>query len=106
MAPRVLGQFVRQEKLLTLEEAIRKMTSFAMQRLGIADRGVIRAGLWADLTVFDPQTVALRGPAPDPSRIETFYPVGIDYVIVNGQIAMEGHRYTGARAGQVLRKAS
>lgn len=106
LAPRVLGQFVRQEKLLTLEEAIRKMTSFAMQRLGIADRGVIRAGLWADLTVFDPQTVALRGPAPDPSRIETFYPVGIDYVIVNGQIAMEGHRYTGARAGQVLRKAS
>jgi N-acyl-D-aspartate/D-glutamate deacylase len=102
--PRVLGQFVRDEKLLTVEEAVRKMSSMATQRLGIVDRGAIRPGMWADLTVFDPDTVALRGPDPDPERLESFYPVGIDYVVVNGQVAVEGHRHTGARAGQVLRK--
>ncbi|MBC7235833.1 MAG: amidohydrolase family protein [Chloroflexi bacterium] len=102
--PRVLGQFVREEKLMTVEEAVRKMTSLAMQRLGITDRGVIRPGMWADLVVFDKETIALRSPDADPQRIETFYPVGIDYVVVNGQVAMEGHRYTGVRAGQVLRR--
>ena len=102
--PRVLGQFVREEKLLTLEEAVRKMTSLAMQRVGVVDRGVIRPGMWADLTVFDKDTVALRSPDPDPERIETFYPVGVHYVVVNGQGVMEGHRHTGARAGKVLRK--
>jgi N-acyl-D-aspartate/D-glutamate deacylase len=102
--PRVLGQFVREEKLMTLEEAVRKMTSLAVQRLGIADRGVLRPGLWADLVVFDRDAIALRSPNADPERLETFYPVGIDYVVVNGQVAMEGHRHTGARAGQVLRK--
>jgi N-acyl-D-aspartate/D-glutamate deacylase len=59
--------------------------------------------MWADLCVFDPDTIALRSEDPDPERLETFYPVGVEYVAVNGQIAMEGHRYTGARAGQVLR---
>ena len=102
--PRVLGQFVREEKLLTLEEAVRKMTSFAMQRLGITDRGVIEKGRWADITVFDSETVALRGPAPDPDDVTSFYPAGVRYVVVNGQVAMEGHRHTGVRAGQVLRK--
>ena len=101
--PRVLGQFVREEKLLTLTEAIRKMTSLAMQRLGITDRGVVRPGMWADLTVFDQDTIALRSANADPSHLETFYPIGIDYVIVNGQVAMEGHDYTGIRAGHVLR---
>jgi len=102
--PRVLGQFVRDEKLLTLEEAVRRMTSLAVQRVGIRDRGVIRPGMWADLTVFDKDTIALRGPNPDPERVETFYPVGIHYVVVNGEVAMERQRYTGARAGRVLRK--
>lgn len=102
--PRVLGQFVREEKLLTLEEAVRKMTSLAMQRVGVRDRGVIRPGMWADITVFDKDTIALRGANPDPERIETFYPTGIAYVIVNGEVAMEGHRYTGVRAGRVLRR--
>ena len=102
--PRVLGQFVREEKLLTVEEAVRKMTSLAVQRLGIADRGVIRAGMWADLVVFDKDTIALRGPVADPKRIETFFPVGIDCVVVNGKLAMEGHHFTGVRAGQVLRR--
>ena len=102
--PRVLGQFVREEKLMTLEEAVRKMTSLATQRVGIRDRGAIRPGMWADLVVFDKDTIALRGPNPDPERVETFYPVGISHVVVNGEVAMEGHCHTGARAGQVLRK--
>ena len=103
LAPRVLGQFVRQEKLMTVEEAVRKMTSLAMQRVGIVDRGVVSSGMWADITVFDPGTVALRRPDPDPAVLEDFYPMGVDFVVVNGQVAMEGQRYTGARAGQVLR---
>ena len=89
---------------MTLEEAVRKMTSLAVQRVGLVDRGVIRPGMWADLTVFDPETIALRSADADPERLENFYPVGIHAVAVNGQVAMEGHRYTGARAGQVLRK--
>jgi N-acyl-D-amino-acid deacylase len=101
--PNVLGRYVREEKLMTVEEAVRKMSSLPMQRLGITDRGVIRPGMWADLVVFDKETIALRSPDADPKRLETFYPVGIDYVVVNGQIAMEGHRYTGVSAGQVLR---
>jgi N-acyl-D-aspartate/D-glutamate deacylase len=102
--PRVLGQFVRDEKLETLEEAVRKMSSLCMQRLGITDRGAIRPGMWADLTVFDQDTIALRGPDPDPERLESFYPVGIHYVVVNGQVTMEGHHHTGVCAGRVLRK--
>ena len=101
--PRVLGQFVREEKLLTVEEAVRKMTSLPMQRLGIADRGAIRPGMLADLVVFDKETIALRAADPDPNRIEDFYPLGIDCVVVNGEVAMEGHCYTGARAGHTLR---
>jgi N-acyl-D-aspartate/D-glutamate deacylase len=104
LAPRVLGQFVRQENLMTLEEAIRKMTSFSMQRLGITDRGVIEKGKWADITVFDKDTVALRGSNPNPRDVKTFYPVGVHYVLVNGQLAMKGHENTGVRTGQVLRK--
>jgi len=102
--PRVLGQFVREEKLMTVEEAVRKMTSLAVQRVGIADRGVIRPGLWADLVVFDKDTIALRHPDADPEQLETFFPVGVHCVVVNGAITMEGHRYTGVRAGKVLRK--
>ena len=74
-----------------------------MQRLGITDRGVIRPGMWADLVVFDQATIALRGADADRARVETFYPTGINWVVVNGQVAMQGQRYTGARAGQVLR---
>ena len=102
--PRVLGQFVREEKLLTLEEAVRKMTSLAMQRVGIVDRGVVRPGMWADLTIFDKDTIALRSPEADPERLESFYPIGVHYVVVNGEIAMEGHQHTGTQAGKVLRK--
>jgi N-acyl-D-amino-acid deacylase len=103
-APRVLGQFVRDERLLTLEEGVRRMTSLPLSRLGITDRGVVRPGAWADLVVFDPATIAMRGPTPDPRRPETCWPTGISHVVVNGEVAMDGPRYTGARAGRVLRR--
>ena len=80
------------------------MSSFAMQRVGIKDRGLIQKGLWADITVFNKDTVALRSANPNPQDVKTFYPTGIQYVIVNGQVAMKGHAFTGVRAGQVLRK--
>ena len=102
--PRVLGQFVREEKLLTLEDGVRRMTSLPLSRLGISDRGVVAQGAWADLVVFDPETIAMHGPTADADEPETCWPAGIDYVVVNGEVAMEGHRYTGARAGQVLRR--
>jgi N-acyl-D-aspartate/D-glutamate deacylase len=101
--PRVLGQFVREEQLLTLEDAVRRMTSLPLSRLGIADRGVLREGAWADLVVFDAQRIAMRGPHPDPAQPETCWPAGIEYVVVNGAVAVEGHRPTGTRAGRVLR---
>ena len=104
MFPRVIGQFVREEKLLTLEDAVRRMTTLPLSRLGISDRGVVREGAWADLVVFDAQTIAMRGPHPDPAVPETCWPTGIDYVVVNGQVAVEGHTITSARSGQVLRR--
>ena len=100
----ILGFHVREQGLMRLEEAIRKMTSLAMQRIGIVDRGVIRPGMWADITVFDKDTIALRQADPDPKHIETFYPVGIHSVTVNGRVVIEGQSYTQVRAGQVLRK--
>ncbi len=80
------------------------MSSFAMQRLGITDRGTIEKGKWADITVFDKDTVALRSSDADPKKVKSFYPIGIHYVIVNGQVVIEGQEYTGVRAGQVLRR--
>jgi N-acyl-D-aspartate/D-glutamate deacylase len=102
--PRVLGQFVREEKLFSLEEGVRRMTSLPLSRLGITDRGVVREGAWADLVVFDAETIAMRGPDADAEEPETCWPVGIDYVVVNGEVAIEGHRSTGARAGMVVRR--
>jgi N-acyl-D-amino-acid deacylase len=104
VAPRVLGQFVREERIFSLEEGVRRMTSLPISRLGITDRGVVRPGLWADLVVFDKDTVGMRSEQADPNVAETCWPAGIDYVVVNGQVAMEGHRHTGVRAGKVLRK--
>ncbi len=103
MAPRVLGQFVREEEIMSLEEGVRRMTSLPAERLGLTNRGVVKPGAWADLVVFDRDKIAMRGPSPDPSQAETCWPAGISYVLVNGVVAMEGHRYTGARAGKVLR---
>ncbi len=99
MFPRVFSRYVKEEGLMTAEEAIRKMTSFACQRFGIRDRGMIREGMWADVTVFDYDKIEARGTYEDPLE----RPCGIEYVLVNGQVAVDEGEYTGRLAGQVLR---
>ena len=97
--PRILGQFVRDEALLSLEEAIRKMTSAPAARLGLRDRGVIRDGAVADLVVFDPATVRSNATYDEPRR----FPTGIDHVIVNGTLVVDNGDHTGATPGRGLR---
>jgi N-acyl-D-amino-acid deacylase len=96
--PRVLGHYVREEKVLSLEEAVQKMTSITAERFGLNDRGVIREGAWADLVIFNAQTVADRATYTDPHQ----YPEGIPYVIVNGVVVIDQHEHTGALPGKVL----
>ncbi|MCH8870699.1 MAG: amidohydrolase family protein, partial [Chloroflexi bacterium] len=98
--PIVLAEFVRAEKHLRLPEAIRKMTSFPAQRLGLPDRGILRDGFKADIVIFNPKTVRTDATKDDPKR----YPVGIDYVIVNGQVVIENGTNTGALPGRGLRR--
>ncbi len=98
--PKVLGRYVREEQIMTFEEAIRKMTSYPAQRLGLSDRGIIRIGACADLVVFDPHRIFDNATYEDPCR----FPDGIEYVIVNGQVTVERGRHTGILAGKVLRK--
>ena len=97
--PYVLAQFVRGEGLFSLEEAIRKMTGAPARRLGLSDRGVIRDGAKADLVLFDPSGVDTPATFDDPLQ----YPVGIDYVAVNGALVIDNGRHTGARPGRALR---
>src|SRR5918912_379549 len=97
--PRILSRYVRDEHLLTLEEAIRKMTSMPAARVGLKDRGVLRQGAFADITIFDPQTVRDRATFENPNQ----YPEGIPYVIINGQLSVDGGQRTKALAGRVLR---
>jgi N-acyl-D-amino-acid deacylase len=99
--PRVLGEFVRDRRHLTLPEAVRKMTSYPAQRLGILDRGILRDGLKADIVVFDPDTVRTLATYDEPRR----YPAGIPYVIVNGQLVVDEGEHTGALPGRALRRA-
>ena len=98
--PIVLAEFVRAEKHLRLPEAIRKMTSFPAQRLGLPDRGVLRDGFRPDIVIFDPTTVKTHATKDDPKH----YPVGINYVIVNGQVVIENGTNTGALPGRALRR--
>lgn len=98
--PRVLGRYVRELKVIPLEEAIRKMTSLPASILGLTDRGAIKEGLWADLVIFDPATVADKATFEDPFQ----YPVGIDTVLVNGTVVLEEGKHTNARPGKVLRR--
>ncbi len=99
--PRVLGRYVRELSVLTLEDAVRKMTSLPATRLRLPDRGRVAEGLMADLVVFDPATVADRATFTEPHQ----YPAGIDYVIVNGQVTVDAGTLTEIRAGRVLRHA-
>jgi N-acyl-D-amino-acid deacylase len=96
--PRILGRYVRDEHVLELPDAIRKMTSLAASQMKLADRGTIKEGFFADLVVFDPKTVADTGTFEKPQQ----YPVGIETVIVNGSVTIEGGRHTGAHAGRAL----
>lgn len=95
---RVLGVYVREKKLLPLEAAVRKMSAFPAQRLGLADRGVLRQGLKADIAVFDPAVVRDTATFEKPHS----YAEGVSYVIVNGQVAFENGAMTAARPGKVL----
>jgi dihydroorotase/N-acyl-D-amino-acid deacylase len=98
--PRVLGHYVREERVLTLEQAVHKMTGMPAARLGLDGRGTLVPGAFADIVVFDPATVSDRATFAAPHQ----YPVGIDYVMVNGTLAVDGGRYTDVRAGRVLRR--
>jgi N-acyl-D-aspartate/D-glutamate deacylase len=98
--PRVLGVYVRQKGLLRLEDAIRKMTSQNAIKLGQFDRGLLRPGNYADLTLFDPDRVIDRATYTEPFR----YSEGIEYVIVNGQVVLDRGKHTGARPGRALRR--
>jgi N-acyl-D-aspartate/D-glutamate deacylase len=96
--PKVLRYHVRETGLLSLEEAVSKMTALPAARLGLWDRGLLRPGLTADLVIFDPDTVAERGDYLHPNE----YPAGIACVVVNGQVTVDQAGHTGAAAGEVL----
>ena len=89
---------MREEKILELPEAIRKMTSFAAEQLNIPERGVLEEGYFADVVIFDPETVIDHATFEEPEQ----YPTGIETVIVNGVITIQDGEHTGARAGRAL----
>lgn len=95
---RVLGRYVRERGVLTLEEAVRKMSGATAARLGLQDRGLLREGFFADVAVFDPGRIIDRATFEDPHR----YADGVEYVLVNGVLVVDGGAHTGARPGRVL----
>jgi len=96
---RVLGHYVREEHVLTLEDAIRKMTSSTANRLSIPDRGLVKEGFFADLVLFDPATIADRATYENPHQLS----VGIQEVIVNGIAVVHDGKVTGAKPGRIVR---
>ena len=98
--PRVLGVYVREKHLLTLEDAVRKMTSLNAAKFGLRDRGILRAGAFADVTIFDPARVIDRSTYSEPFQ----YGEGIEYVIVNGHVVLDRGKPTGDRPGRALRR--
>jgi N-acyl-D-amino-acid deacylase len=97
--PRILGHYVRDEHLLTLEQAVHKMTGMPAKRVSLQDRGLLLTGAYADITIFDPKTVIDRATFEMPNQ----HPEGIKYVIVNGQLSVDNGRRTAALAGRALR---
>jgi len=97
--PRILRKYVREDKALTLEDAIRKMSALPAQRLRLTDRGVLKAGMWADVVVFDPATVRDLATFDNPNQLSE----GMEYVLVNGVPVIEHSKMTGALPGKVLR---
>jgi N-acyl-D-amino-acid deacylase len=100
--PRVLGKYVREERVLSIEDAIRKMTGLPAQKLGLRDRGLIRENMWADIVTFDPLRIIDKATYENPS----LYAEGVTHVIVNGVVVYEGGNFTGARPGKVLQRLS
>ena len=99
--PRILAKYVREEKVLTLEDAIRKFSALPAQRMRLTDRGVLKAGLWADVVIFDPATVHDRATFDNPNQLSE----GMEYVLVNGVPVIDQGKMTGALPGKVLRGA-
>jgi dihydroorotase/N-acyl-D-amino-acid deacylase len=99
--PRILRKYVREEKMLTLEDAIRKFSALPAQRMRLTDRGVLKKGMWADVVVFDPATVTDVATYDDPNRLSE----GMDYVVVNGILVVDNGKMSGALPGKVLRGA-
>jgi N-acyl-D-aspartate/D-glutamate deacylase len=95
---RVLGKYVRTDKVLTLEDAVRKMTSLPAQTLRLKDRGMLKEGYWADVVVFDPDTVSDPATYQNPQQ----YAKGVPFVFVNGVVVIDGGNHTGARPGKVI----
>ena len=100
--PRILRKYVREEKVLTLEDALRKMSALPAQRLRLTDRGVLKAGMWADVVIFDPATVRDLATFDSPNQLSE----GMEYVLVNGVPVIDQGKMTGALPGKVLRSAS
>ena len=96
--PRLIARYVREKRVLTLEQAIRKMTSWPATRMRLNSRGVIKEGAWADVVIFDYETIQDRATYEKPF----VYPTGIDYVLVNGQVVIDRGKHTGARPGHVM----
>jgi dihydroorotase/N-acyl-D-amino-acid deacylase len=96
--PRVIGHYARDKKVLTIEEAIHKMTGMPAQRMGLKNRGKITKNMVADLVIFNPETILDKGTFTDPHQ----YPEGIEYVLVNGVFAVERGEFIGKKAGKVL----
>jgi N-acyl-D-amino-acid deacylase len=96
--PRILGKYVREERLLTLEEAIRKMTSQPAARVRLNDRGILRPGMMADVTIFDPATIADKATFRDSNH----YSVGTKHVLVNGELVVQNGSITSSRPGRIL----
>jgi N-acyl-D-aspartate/D-glutamate deacylase len=96
---RVIARYVKEKKTLRLEEAVRKMTSWPATRMRLADRGVIRVGAWADVTIFDLEALDDRATYERPME----FPTGIEWVLVNGVVVIDRGQHTGAKPGHVLR---
>jgi N-acyl-D-amino-acid deacylase len=99
--PRILRKYVREEHKLTLEDAIRKFSALPAQQMRLIDRGVMKAGMWADVVIFDPATVRDLATFDNPNQLSQ----GMDYVLVNGVLVIDQRKMTGARPGKVLRGA-
>ncbi|MHA1408337.1 MAG: amidohydrolase family protein, partial [Candidatus Heimdallarchaeaceae archaeon] len=97
--PRIIRKYVKEEKVLELEEAIRKMTSLTAQKVGLFNRGLIREGMWADIVVFDYENIYDRATYEDPHHFSE----GIDYVLVNGELVVKEGKQTENLPGKVLR---